>query len=182
MNEKARIKLREELRAFLDADKASASPVERGARQRDLCSPLEYLLQSLMDGQTGWDSRYSWIDGILPDSITRTSHDALTVNGLAVVVHGDEPHLRPVQADLARPPTVSSIRFASPGTEFVYSHTPRRYLAPTSWPSGVPFKSGRPVEAAKARSPAARSAALGDLREAPSQPPSTCHVAPGSAE
>jgi hypothetical protein len=134
MNEKARVKLAEELRAFLDADEGSASPEERGARQQDLCSPLEYLLQSLMDGQTGWDSRYSWIDGILPDSITRTSDDALTINGLAVVVHDKGSHLRPVQADLARPPAVSSIRFASPRTEFPYSLPHRRYAVPTSWP------------------------------------------------
>jgi hypothetical protein len=134
MNEKARIKLGEELQAFLDADEGSASPEERGARQRDLCSPLEYLLQSLMDGQTGWDSRYSWIDGILPDSITRTSPDSLTINGLAVVVHAKECNLRPVQADLARPPAVSRIRFASPRTEFRYSLPHRRYDVPTSWP------------------------------------------------
>lgn len=134
MNEKARVKLREELQAFLDADEGSVSPEERGARQRDLCSPLEYLLQSLMDGQTDWDSRYSWIDGILPDSITRISHDALTMNGLAVVVHGKGSHLRPVQADLARPPAVSRIRFASPSTEFPYSLPHRRYDVPTSWP------------------------------------------------
>jgi hypothetical protein len=134
MNDKAGIKLGEKLEAFLDADEGSASPEERGARQRALCTPLEYLLQSLMDGQTGWDSRYSWIDGILPDSITRTSHDALTINGLAVVVHGQASHLRPVQADLARPPAVSSIRFASPRTEFPYSLPHRRYAVPTSWP------------------------------------------------
>ena len=134
MNEKASIKLGEELQAFLDADEDSASPEERGARQRDLCSPLEYLLQSLMDGQTGWDSSYSWIDGILPHSITRTSHDALTINGLAVVVHGKGSHLRPVQADLARPPAVSSIRLASPRTKFPYSLPHRRYAVPASWP------------------------------------------------
>jgi hypothetical protein len=134
MNEKARIGLGKELHAFLDADEASASPEERDARQQDLCAPLEYLLQSLMDGQTGWDSRYSWIDGILPDSITRMSRNALTINGLAVVVHGKGSHLRPVQADLARPPAVSSIRFASPTTEFPYSLPHRRYVVPTSWP------------------------------------------------
>jgi hypothetical protein len=134
MNEIARIKLGKELQAFLDADDASASPEERGTRQQDLCSPLEYLLQSLMDGQAGWDSRYSWIDGILPDSITRTSHDALAINGLAVVVDGKGSHLRPVQADLARPPAVSSIRFASPRTEFPYSLPHPRYAVPTSWP------------------------------------------------
>ena len=134
MNEKARIKLGEELQAFLDADEASASSEEREARERELCSPLEYLLQSLMDGQTGWDSRHSWIDGVLPDSITRTSHDALTINGLAVVVHANVCNLRPVQANLARPPAVSSIRFASPRTEFLYSLPHRRYAIPTSWP------------------------------------------------
>ncbi len=134
MNEKARVKLGEELQAFLDADEGSASPEEREARQQELCSPLEYLLQSLMDGQTDWDSRNSWIDGVLPDSITRTSHDALTINGLAVVVHGNGSHLRPVQADLARPPVVSKIRFASPSMEFPYSLPHTLYDVPTSWP------------------------------------------------
>jgi hypothetical protein len=134
MNEIARIKLGKELQAFLDADEASASPEERGARQQDLCSPLEYLLQSLMDGQVGWDSRYSWIDGILPDSITRTSPDSLTINGLAVVVHAKECNLRPVQAKLVRPPAISRICFASQRTEFPYSLPHRRYTAPTSWP------------------------------------------------
>jgi hypothetical protein len=124
MNEKARIKLGKELRAFLDIDDARATAEERGTRQRDLCSPLEYLLQSLMDGQAGWDSGYSWIDGILPDSVTRTSPDSLAINGLAFVVHGQESHLRPVQAKLARPPAISSICFASQGTEFAYSAPP----------------------------------------------------------
>jgi hypothetical protein len=134
MNEKARIMVGEGLQAFLDADEDSGSPEERTARRQGMCSPLEYLLQSLMDGQAGWDSRYSWIDGILPDSITRTSDDALTINGLAVVVHGQACHLRPVQADLARPPAVSSIRFASASTEFPYSLPHRQYAMPTSWP------------------------------------------------
>jgi hypothetical protein len=134
MNETARIKLGEELRVFLDMDDARATAEERNTRQRDLCSPLEYLLQSLMDGQAGWDSSYSWIDGILPDSIKRTSPDSLTINGLAVVVHGQESHLRPVQAKLARPPATSSICFASQRTEFDYSPPPRRRGAiPTSW-------------------------------------------------
>jgi len=134
MNENARIKLGEELRVFLDMDDDSATAEERGTRQRDLCSPLEYLLQSLMDGQAGWDSGYSWIDGILPDSITRTSPDSLTINGLAVVVHGQESHLRPVQAKLARPPGISRICLASQRTEFAYSSPPRQPRAvPTSW-------------------------------------------------
>ena len=134
MNEIARVKLGEELQAFLDADEGSASPEERAARQQDLCAPLEYLLQSLMDGQPDWDSRYSWIDGILPDAITQTSPDTLAINGLAVVVHAKECNLRPVQADLARPPAVSKIRFASPSTEFLYSLPHRPHDVPTSWP------------------------------------------------
>jgi len=135
MNEKARIKLGEELRVFLDTDSDSATAEERGTRQRSLCSPLEYLLQSLMDGQDGWDSRYSWIDGILPDSITRTSSDSLTINGLAVVMHAKTGNLRPVQAKLLRPPAMSRICFAAQSTEFPYSPPPRpRHSVPTSWP------------------------------------------------
>jgi len=145
MNDKARIQLGEGLRAFLDADDASASPQERAALQTGMCSPLEWLLQSLMDGQDGWDSRYSWIDGILPDAIVQTSPGALTINGLAIVVHGrNKWRLRPMQANLACPPALSSIRFASPRTEFNYPASSRhRYDVPTSWPYVFDVNLGR---------------------------------------
>jgi hypothetical protein len=119
MNERARVKLGDELQALLEMDEHSASAEDRGRVQRDLCSALEYLLQSLMDGQTGWDARYSYSDGILPQSIRRISPDAIALNGRAVVVHGKDYNLRPVQADL-RLRDVSTIRFASPSAEFPY--------------------------------------------------------------
>jgi hypothetical protein len=134
MNEIARIKLGEKLQVLLDMDEASAT-AEEMETQLDLCAPLEYLLQSLMEGQPGWDSRYSWIDGILPESVTRTSPGSVTISGLAVVVHAKEYNLRPVRAKLVRPPAISSICFAAQSTEFLYSPAPRqRYAAPTSWP------------------------------------------------
>lgn len=47
------------------------TPQERAARSGALCTAVSRLLQELMDDQPGWDSRYTWLDGIAPLSIRR---------------------------------------------------------------------------------------------------------------
>lgn len=93
------------------------TPQERAARSGALCTAVSRLLQELMDDQPGWDSRYTWLDGIAPLSIRRIPVDALRLVGGAYVVNGDTWTLRAVEAELARPPARSALHFGSPETE-----------------------------------------------------------------
>lgn len=120
--------VRDKLLLLLDQGEGE-TPGERGARRADLCDAVSSLLQELMGGQPGWDSQFTWLDGILPDTIMRTG-DGLRLVGGAVVVHGDRWNLRAIQANLVRPPGRSRIHFASADSEVPYrSH--RRAGQPT---------------------------------------------------
>jgi hypothetical protein len=127
-------KLAEALRVFLDAGEGD-TPQERAARRVALSSPLEWLLDSLLRDQPGWEG-HSRIDGIGNERIERLSATALRLDGQAIVVHGsDKWRYRPMQADLALPNAVSRIRFAGRETEIPYGLAPARklYRMPTEW-------------------------------------------------
>lgn len=89
------------------------TPSDRGERRADLCEAVSWLLMDLMDGQSGWDARYGWLDGVTPSSIRRTSADGLTLIGGVYVVNGRVWRLRPVHADLALSPRRSTLCFAA---------------------------------------------------------------------
>jgi len=114
------------------------TPQERGRRQAKLCESVSWLLQDLMVGQPGWDSRYTWLDGIAAPVISRIEPDALHLVGGAYVVNGKKWTLRPVQAELKQPPAGSSLYFASPEAEvnFVPGREDRLVIPPdpSKWP------------------------------------------------
>jgi len=130
--------LAKQLAHFLDYDDAGVTPRERGERRGQLCDGVSWLLMELMEGQSGWDARYARLDGIAESSITRTSPDSLRIVGGAYVVNGDRWRLRPVQADLARPPARSTICFAGPEAEIPCVRGREDQLIippdPLSWP------------------------------------------------
>jgi hypothetical protein len=104
-------------------------------RQERACGQLVFgvwrLLEALMQGQPGWDDddHHSWLDGIEPKSVTVTSADTVRIVGHAWV--GEEGarmfRLRPMQADLARPPATSTLYLASADTEVPFDVSPDEY-------------------------------------------------------
>jgi hypothetical protein len=119
MSSRTRAYVAKHLRVLLD-DREGSSPQERGDRRAALGEGLSAVLQELMVGRASWDSRYSWLDGVLIDSIERRG-DTLHLVGFAVVVHGPRWALRPVVADLAPPPAMSTLFFAAAENEVPYS-------------------------------------------------------------
>ena len=125
------------LGVYLD-DGEGESPQERSDRRNALGEPVAWLLQELMNGQPGWDPRFSWLDGMAVLSVRRTAPDALRVTGGAFVSDGDRTALRPVEAELKRPPAESVLYFASPEAEadFVRGQEGRLVVPPdpSTWP------------------------------------------------
>src|SRR5215207_8170958 len=113
---------------------ALASYLEK--RQDRICRDLVYgvslLLGQLMKGQPGWHDDYPhyWMDGIEARSVTVTSADTIRIVGHAWVAERDAPMygLRPMQADLARPPATSTLYLASPDTEVPFDVFPAEYV------------------------------------------------------
>jgi hypothetical protein len=103
-----------------------------------LCEALARLLQELIDGQAGWDSRFAWIDGIVPLDVRIMSPSTLRLVGAAHVVNGTRRTLRPVHAELALPPETSRLHVASADAEVLYSRRRGDRLVipphPEAWP------------------------------------------------
>jgi hypothetical protein len=138
MSSRTRADIAKHLRLLMDEGEG-ASPQERGDRRAALGDGLSWLLQELMVGQPDWDARYSWLDGVLIDSIERLG-DAVHLVGFAIVVNGPRWALRPVVADLAWPPSMSTLFFAAAENEVPYSRERAHRLdlvvppEPETWP------------------------------------------------
>jgi hypothetical protein len=144
-----RAKLGEGVRDYLAMDDARATPQERGELPAFVCEALAWVLQRLMEGEPNWDARYSWLDGIAPLMMTRTSSDSVVLDGAAYVQDGPRPRgMRPVHAELAMPPGRSRICFASGDKEVPFGPRWERHLVlpddPTSWPHVFEFDLGQP--------------------------------------
>lgn len=116
-----------DLARYFTVASGDSTPVERGDATRSLCESLCALLELLLRDEAAWDSGFTWLDGILPASITQMPSSGLRIVGGAIVVNGNSWTLQAVEADLAasapQAPATSTIRFAGSDSE-------------------VPFKSG----------------------------------------
>ncbi len=95
--ELARLKaiLAENIRSRL----AASAPIDCTNAERDACATLSRLVQEFLRTEDTWDSRYTWLDGVLPLEV-RTEADTLEVSGGAIVVNGDRSSVFPLRATL----------------------------------------------------------------------------------
>jgi hypothetical protein len=132
------VAIADELTTYLERGEAD-TPERRAARSGALCEAMSRLLQALMERDAGWDSDEVWLDGIAPLHINQTSPDSIDFLGAAYVVSGSRCSLRPVHAELLRPPAKSTLHFASPDTDVAYTPGREDRLVIPPDPAGWPY-------------------------------------------
>jgi len=87
--------LAKEVHAYL----ARPPSTEIDNAERDICATLSRLMQELLRAEDTWDSRYTWLDGVLPVEI-RAASGTLEIRGGSIVVKNDRSFVVPVKAAL----------------------------------------------------------------------------------